>query len=105
MSADLPIIKLQSENDFIANLMKQLGRKWVWLGMTRNQSRFFWFDGSPAEPSQGALYSEWGKNELKRNHEGKENCAFLDSHSKKWIDHKCIIVYEGYVTCQKERDT
>ena len=62
--ADLPIIKSQSENEFICSLMEKEDMEYVWLGMKRNQSGFFWFDGSPAEPSQGALYSAWKNNEL-----------------------------------------
>ena len=104
MSADLPIIKSQSENDFIYNVMEELRRRWVWLGMTRNQSGFFWFDGSPAEPSHGALYSAWKKNELNSNHQGNENCAFLDLRRKEWRDYKCSDVHSAYVICQKERD-
>ena len=100
MSADLPIIKSQWENDFIANLMKQPERKRVWLGMKRNQSGFFWLDGSPAEPSQRVPYSAWGNNELRRNHQEEKNCAFLDSHSKRWVDSNCI-VDKIYVICQK----
>ena len=103
ISAELPIIKSQSENDFIHNLMKKRTRRWqrVWLGMRRNQSGFFWFDGSPAEPSDGEVYSAWRENELNSNLQGKENCAFLDLGSKKWIDYKCNRVNNGYVICQK----
>ena len=61
MSADLPNIKCQSENDFVLSLTKEQN---VWLGMERNNKGFFWFDGSPAEPSQGALYSAWKNNDL-----------------------------------------
>ena len=98
MSADLPIIKSQSENDFVLSLMK---KQYVWLGMERNKSGFFWFDGSPAEPSQGALYSAWKNNELERGLWRQEKCASLEYNSKKWRDHQCYNVGDTYVLCQK----
>ena len=100
MSADLPIIKSQPENDFILSLMKE---QYVWLGMERNKSGFFWFDGSPAEPSHGALYSAWKNNELERGDWMDEKCAFLELNTKKWRDHHCIYKKNIYVLCQKRR--
>ena len=102
MSAELPIIKSQSENDFIVKLMKWPRRLWLWLGMERNKSGFFWFDGSPAEPSQGAQYSAWKDNELETM--GNENCAFLQRSTKMWRDYQCDDVESTYVVCQKGRD-
>ena len=103
MSADLPIIKSQSENDFIVNLMRWQ-RNWLWLGMERNNSGFFWFDGSPAEPSQGAqyTYSAWKDNELETW--GNESCAFLQRITKKWRNYQCDDVRNAYVLCQKGRE-
>ncbi|XP_044169280.1 low affinity immunoglobulin epsilon Fc receptor-like [Acropora millepora] len=100
MSADLPIIKSQSENDFLLSLVKE---EYVWLGMERNKSGFFWFDGSPAEPSQGALYSAWKNNKLERGNWIDEKCALLELNTKKWRDHKCIYKEKIYVLCQKGR--
>ena len=98
MSADLLIIKSQSENDFVLSLMK---KQYVWLGMERNKTGFFWFDGSPAEPSQGALYSAWKNNELERGYWMDEKCALLELNTKKWRDHHCIYKKNIYVLCQK----
>ena len=100
MSADLPIIKSRSENDFVLNLTTE---KYVWLGMERNNSGFFWFDGSPAEPSQGALYSAWKNNQLEIGTWTNERCAFLEFNTKKWIDHRCFNRENVYVLCQKGR--
>ena len=99
MSANLPIIKSQSENDFVLSLMKK--QTTVWLGMERNKTGFFWFDGSPAEPSQGAVYSAWKDNELKTR--VNEECALLESSTRKWRDHKCHHEGKAYVLCQKGR--
>ena len=38
-------------------------KNWVWLGMRRKDGKIVWFDDTPAEPSDGASYSAWGKNE------------------------------------------
>ena len=103
MSAELPIIKSQSENDFICSLMENKDIEYVWLGMERNKSGFFWFDGSPAEPSQGALYSAWKDNELDRGSWISEKCALLELNTKKWRDHDCIYKKSIYVLCQKGR--
>ena len=101
MSADLPIIKSQSENDFVLSLMKKQITRYVWLGMERNKTGFFWFDGSPAEPSQGAVYSAWKDNELKTR--GNEECGLLESSTRKWRHHKCHHVENPYVLCQRGR--
>ena len=103
MLADLPIIKSQSENDFIHSLMEKQDIEHVWLGMERNKSGFFWFDGSPAEPSQGAKYSAWKNYELERGTWPYEKCAFLEFISKKWRDHYCYYWENIYVLCQKGR--
>ena len=100
MSADLPIIKSQSENDFVLSLMKE---QYVWLGMERNNSGFFWFDGSPAEPSQGALYSAWKNNDLEIGDWKLKKCAFLELKTKTWRDHQCFYDKKIYVLCQKGR--
>ena len=100
MSADLPIIKSQSENDFVLSLMK---KQYVWLGMEGNKSGFFWFDGSPAEPSHGALYSAWKNNDLEIPNWKHKKCAFLELNTKKWRDHICIYKKNIYVLCQKGR--
>ena len=100
MSADLPIIKSQSENDFVLSLMKE---QYVWLGMKRNNSGFFWFDGSPAEPSQGALYSAWKNNDLEIGNWKPKKCVFLELKTKTWRDHQCFYNNKIYVLCQKGR--
>ena len=77
--------------------------EYVWLGTKRNQSGFFWFDGSPAEPSQGALYSAWKNNKLEIGTWTNERCAFLEFDTKKWIDHRCFNRENVHVLCQKGR--
>ncbi|XP_044165430.1 neurogenic locus notch homolog protein 1-like [Acropora millepora] len=103
MSADLPIIKSQSENDFIQSLMEKQHIEYVWLGMGRNKSGFFWFDGLPAEPSQGALYSAWKNKVLEIGSWNREKCASLEFTTKKWRDQKCNHEENRYVLCQKGR--
>ena len=81
MSAMLPIIKSDSANNFILTLE----RHWVWLGMERKNGRMVWFDNTPAEPSEGALYDAWNNNEPSKD----GNCAYLDFNNRKWNDDKC----------------
>ena len=96
MSAKLPIIKSDSVNNFIL----MVGRFWVWLGMKRYNGSMFWFDNTPAEPTEGALYSAWRNGEPSNN--GNEDCAFLDFHTLKWADNNCYYGSGGpYVLCQK----
>ena len=97
MSAKLPIVKSDSLNNFI----RTVGRLWVWLGMKRKNGKMVWFDNTPAEPSDGALYSKWKNGEPSNN--GNEDCAFLNIGTGEWNDEKCD--YGGkpgpYVLCQK----
>ena len=60
-----------------------------------------WFDGTPAEPSDEALYSAWQGGQP--SNEGNENCAYLNFHEKSWNDNKCNYEDEAgpYVLCQK----
>ena len=101
MSAELPIIKSQSENDFIHRLMDKEDIEYVWLGMERNNRGFFWFNGSPAEPSQGALYSAWKNNESERGYWIDKKCALLELNTKKWRDDYCYYWKKIHVLCQK----
>ena len=95
--AKLPIIKSDSVNHFIL----EVGKKWVWLGMERKNGKMVWLDSTPAELSEGALYSAWNTHEP-NNDGGNENCAVLDFHTKKWNDVKCDHGSGGpYVLCQK----
>ena len=86
ISAKLPIIKSESENSFILSMMSNQ-KSWVWLGMTRKQSKMVWLDDAPADPSNGALYSAWKAAEPSNN--GNENGAYLSFHDKAWNDNKC----------------
>ncbi|XP_074607271.1 uncharacterized protein LOC141860156 isoform X2 [Acropora palmata] len=101
MSATLPIIKSESENSFILDMMSNQ-KSWVWLGMERKQSKMVWFDDAPAEPSNGALYSAWKADEPSNT--GNENCAYLSFHDKAWNDNKCNYGNNPspYVLCQRE---
>ena len=61
-----------------------------------------WFDNTPAERSEGALYNAWYSGEP-NNNQGIEGCAVLDFHKKKWNDVNCNLGGNGspYVLCQK----
>ena len=97
MSATLPIIKSDSVNNFILTV----GSVWVWLGMKRDNGSMVWFDNTPAERSEGALYSAWKIGEPSNSNKN-ENCAILDFHHKKWNDVKCDHGNGGpFVLCQK----
>ncbi|XP_015748824.1 PREDICTED: CD209 antigen-like [Acropora digitifera] len=100
LSAKLPIIKSESENSFILGLMSTQ-KQWVWLGMKRKQDKMVWCDDTPAEPSNGALYSAWKANEP--SYHVNENCAYLDLHARAWNDDKCHRQPPKgpYVLCQK----
>jgi len=77
-----------------------LERVWVWLGMKRDNGKMVWFDNTPAEPSEGALYSAWNIGEPSNN--GNEDCAILDFLFRKWNDYTCDYRKGGpYVLCQK----
>ena len=97
MSANLPIIKSDSANTFIVTL----GRFWVWLGMKRKDRKMVWFDNTPAEPSEGALYSAWKNGEPSNKKNG--NCAFLVIGTGEWSEDKCNHGGSAgpYVLCQK----
>ena len=90
ISAKLPIIKSESENTFILDLMSKPKTDWVWLGMKRKQGEMVWFDNTPAESSDGAPY---------------EDCAYLNFDQRGWNDNKCDHSPNTgpYVLCQKER--
>ena len=100
MSAKLPIIKSNAENTFILGLMSRQ-KVWVWLGMERRNGKMVCFDGAPAEPSSGALYSAWDTFEPSNGL--NENCAYLDFGKKKWDDNICDFGKANgpLVLCQK----
>ena len=100
LSARLPIIKSESENSFILGLMSKT-KQWVWLGMKRKKDKMVWCDDTPAEPSNGASYDAWKKNEPSYNE--NEKCAYLDLHARAWNDCKCDFHHGPgpYVLCQK----
>ena len=100
MSAKLPIIKSESENTFILGLLSK-EKSWVWLGMKRRNGKMVWLDDTPAEPSDGALYSAWQVNEPSKS--GHEGCAYLNFYEKKWNDNSCHYpnMHGPYVLCQK----
>ena len=97
MSANLPTIKSDSVNTFISTV----GRHWVWLGMKRENGKMVWLDNTPAEESDGALYSEWKSGEP--SNKGNENCAFLSIVTGNWDDEKCDHggIAGPFVLCQK----
>ena len=69
--------------------------------MKREKGRMVWLDNTPAEDSEGALYSEWKIGES--TNIGNDNCAYLSIGSGEWNDYKCDYgVNAGpYVLCQK----
>ena len=100
MSAKLPIIKSESENTFILGLMSKQ-KDWIWLGMTRKNGKMVWLDDTPAEPSDGALYSAWHRAEP--SNKLNELCGYLSFHSQKWNDNECVYAKDRgpFVLCQK----
>ena len=102
MSAKLPIIKSESENNFILGLMSEQ-KSWVWLGLKRQGAKMVWFDDTPTESSDGALYSAWNTNEP--SSEADENCAYINFHGGRWNNNKCDYTPNSgpYVLCQEER--
>ena len=99
ISAKLPIIKSESRNRCILGLMSRQ-ETWVWLGMKRTNGKMVWFDGTPAEPSEGAPYSAWGINEPSSQEE--EICAYLNFNNG-WNNNKCDHSPDAgpFVLCQK----
>ena len=100
MSAKLPIIKSESENTFVLGLMSKQ-KDWIWLGMTRKNRKMVWLDDTPAEPSDGALYSAWHRAEP--SNKGNELCAYLSFHSREWNDNECVYANDRgpFVLCQR----
>ena len=101
ISAKLPIIKSESENNFILDLMSSPKTDWVWLGMKRKQGKMVWFDNTTAESSDGAPYNGWNTNEP--SSQANEDCAYLN-FDQGWNDNKCDHSPNRgpYVLCQKE---
>ena len=97
MSANLPINKSDSANTFICTL----GRYWAWLGMKRENGKMVWFDNTPAEPFEGALYSKWRIGEP--SNVKNQDWVFLVIGTGEWSDDQCD--HGGsvgpYVLCQK----
>ena len=100
MSAKLSIVKSESEKSFIHNLMSEQ-KVWVWLGMERKQGKMVWFDDTPAEPSNRALYSSWRANKPSNKENG--DCAYVVFYTRGWNDNKCVYTNEPapFVLCQK----
>ena len=104
MNADLPIINSVEENTFIADLLKEQGAKWSWIGLQRNaaDSKFYWVDGSTP-----VGYDAWKSGEPNNVH-GKENCAYIEAHTQcerpcisgGWNDIHCDVDSPA-VLCQK----
>ena len=86
MSADLPIIKSEQENVFIAGLITN-HTSFVRLGMKREKGQLLWFDGASAERSNiTARYNAWGDNQP--SNKTGENCAYI-GFTQKWNDKPC----------------
>ncbi|XP_044165435.1 CD209 antigen-like [Acropora millepora] len=102
ISAKLPIIKSESENRFILGLMSEQ-KSWVWLGMGRKKGKMVWFDDTPAEPSDGAPYNAWNKNEP--SSETDQSCSYINFYERGWNNNKCDFTPNSgpSVLCQLER--
>ena len=102
ISAKLPIIKSECENRFILGLMSKQ-KSWVWLAMERKEGKMVWFDGTPAESSDGAPYNAWRANEP--SNQVNENCAYLGFKDGRWNDNKCNFTPDSgpSVLCKEER--
>ena len=65
MTGDLPVIKSEQENTFIAGLMRSTRKPWVWLGIKREgKGNLLWFDGISAEKTNSKRYNAWANGEL-----------------------------------------
>ena len=104
MGGDLPIIKSEEQNQFIADLISKqdhVAYFGTWLGLERKAQgspEFFWFDGTPLK----GQYSAWYDTEP-NNDGGSENCVTF-IYGKSWNDLECD--YSGAfgkpaVLCQK----
>ena len=60
---------------------------WVRLGMRRKQGKIVWFDDTPAEPSDGALYNE--RNTDDPSSEASEICASMNFLDRGCNNSKC----------------
>ena len=102
MGADLVVIRLEPENDFIFDLVKeQKTATWygAWLGLKRENSTFKWVDGS----SLGGNYSAWAPREPSSR---KEHCVLMFGPKRvspgKWNDAFCTLrENRAVVVCQK----
>ena len=101
MLADLPIIKSEQENVFIAGLMTN-HRSFVRLGVKREKGKLLWFDGASAERSNTARYNAWADNQPS-NKKG-ENCAYI-GQIQQWNDNPCNYIRDvaPFVLCKKLR--
>ncbi|XP_068699022.1 uncharacterized protein [Montipora foliosa] len=99
--ADIPIIKSEQENNFIARLMRQAGKKIVRLGMKRENGNLLWFDGISAEKTNSKRYNAWGTGRPRN-----KNCAHMIVSSAKWFDEYCeypSFARAPFAFCQKSR--
>ncbi|XP_068743260.1 protein kinase C-binding protein NELL2-like isoform X2 [Montipora capricornis] len=107
MTGDLPIIKSEQENTFLAGLMQSTLTRRVWLGIKRDgKGKLLWFDGISVEKTNSKRYSAWANGEPN----GK-NCAYVYmdlrfSNVAKWYAGQCDYHFpfaSPFLLCQKSR--
>ncbi|XP_068706613.1 fibrillin-1-like [Montipora foliosa] len=105
MRGDLPIIKSEQENTFIAGLMRSTLTRRVWLGIKRDsKGTLLWLDGISAENPNSKRYNGWANGEP-----NGDNCAYMDvslPNVPKWYDGLCDYRFPykpPFLLCQKSR--
>ena len=106
LAAQLPIIKSQQENTFIAGLMSDEKPR-IWLGMKRENinGMFQWFDGTSAEENNNG-YNAWANGKPRSN---TFKCAYMSIHQSNvpgtWHDGSCFYypAPPPFLLCQKSR--
>ncbi|XP_068733688.1 protein kinase C-binding protein NELL2-like isoform X1 [Montipora capricornis] len=104
MLADLPIIKSDQENTFIANLMKTYTEiREVWLGMkVAPPDKWLWVDDTSVEETNSSRYNGWADGEPQRY----KFCAYIkfsgSSNVLKWHGSNCELPGGApFLLCQK----
>ncbi|XP_068685613.1 protein kinase C-binding protein NELL2-like isoform X2 [Montipora foliosa] len=104
--ADLPIIKSEQENTFIAGLMTLTPpAPWVRLGIKREEGELRWFGGISAEKTNKKRYNAWANDEPKAGY----HCAYIkfsgSPNVSKWYGGPCDydVGKAPFLLCQKPR--
>jgi len=89
LGGDLTIIRLEDENTFIQDLVRnqQTGKSWgAWLGLERKSgNEFYWIDDTPL----AGQYAAWASGEPNNLH---EKCVKSVLHKEGlWNDNTCTV--------------